>query len=137
MPSQLPRRRRRLRPALQASLLCPRLINNRRATHSHSPSHSHSHGHDEEGWDAAQEMNATEEEGEFARFAAQVRGRDVESVRQEIDHEIRELDKQRKAAMRDSEDVTQAMVAQIMVSPPFSFPSPPLPSHLIFTSTLI
>lgn len=68
-----------------------------------------------EGWDAAHEMNVAEEEGEFARFAAQVRGRDLDTVRQEIDHEIRELNKQRKAAMRDSEDITQAMVAQIMV----------------------
>ena len=69
----------------------------------------------EDEFDAANEMDVTEEEGEFARFAAQVRGRDLDTVRQEIDHEIRELNKQRKAAMRDSEDVTQAMVAQIMV----------------------
>ena len=69
----------------------------------------------EEGWDAAQEMNVIEEENDFARFAAQVKGRDLDAVRQEIDNEIRQLNKERKAAMRDSEDVTQGMVAQIMV----------------------
>ena len=69
-----------------------------------------------ESWDAAQEMNAHEEEGEFARFAAQVRGRDVNEVRKEIDEEIRQLNQQRKAAMRDSDEITQTMIAQIMVS---------------------
>ena len=69
-----------------------------------------------EGWDAAEEMNVHEETGEFARFAAQVRGRDLDTVRAEIDDEIRLLRDQRKAAMRDAEDVNQAMVAQIMVS---------------------
>ena len=62
-----------------------------------------------ESWDAAQEMNAHEEEGEFARFAAQVRGRDVNEVRKEIDEEIRQLNQQRKAAMRDSDEITQEM----------------------------
>ena len=61
-------------------------------------------------------MNAHEEEGEFARFAAQVRGRDVNEVRKEIDEEIRQLNQQRKAAMRDSDEITQTMIAQIMVS---------------------
>ncbi|OCB85329.1 PIN domain-like protein [Sanghuangporus baumii] len=68
----------------------------------------------DEGWDAAEEMNVHEETGEFARFAAQVRGRDLDTVRAEIDDEIRLLRDQRKAAMRDAEDVNQAMVAQIM-----------------------
>ncbi|KAL5476544.1 RAD2_2 [Sanghuangporus weigelae] len=39
----------------------------------------------DEGWDAAEEMNVHEETGEFARFAAQVRGRDLDTVRAEID----------------------------------------------------
>ncbi|KAL5525958.1 hypothetical protein ACEPAG_7296 [Sanghuangporus baumii] len=68
----------------------------------------------DEGWDAAEEMNVHEETGEFARFAAQVRGRDLDTVRAEIDDEIRLLRDQRKIAMRDAEDVNQAMVAQIM-----------------------
>ncbi|KAH8117820.1 hypothetical protein DFH11DRAFT_1570873 [Phellopilus nigrolimitatus] len=68
----------------------------------------------DEGWDAAHEMDVQEEEGEFARFAAHVKGKDLDSVRHEIDEEIRQLHQQRKAAMRDSEDVTQAMIAQIM-----------------------
>ena len=75
-----------------------------------------SNQHVDEGWDAAHEMNVQEEEGEFARFAAQVRGRDMNEVRKEIDEEIRQLNQQRKAAMRDSDEITQAMIAQIMVS---------------------
>ncbi|KIY67260.1 PIN domain-like protein [Cylindrobasidium torrendii FP15055 ss-10] len=68
----------------------------------------------EENWDAAQEMNQEEEEEEFARFVSGVKGRSLDDVRREIDNEITQLDKQRKAAMRDSEDVTQQMVHQIM-----------------------
>lgn len=70
--------------------------------------------HDEE-FDAANEIDVHEEEGEFARFAAQVKGKDLDSVRRELDDEIRQLHQQRKAAMRDSEDVTQNMIAQVMV----------------------
>ena len=60
-------------------------------------------------------MDASREEGEFARFVSQVKGKDINSVQKEIDEEIRSLNQQRKAAMRDSEDVTQVMVMQIMV----------------------
>ncbi|KAL1753164.1 hypothetical protein FB107DRAFT_292609 [Schizophyllum commune] len=65
--------------------------------------------------DAAHEMDATAEEGEFARFLSQVKGRDLASVRSEIDDEITSLRQQRTAAMRAAEDVTQQMVAQIMI----------------------
>lgn len=68
-----------------------------------------------EEWDAAQEMDPHAEEGEFARFMSQMKGRNVEDVRKEIDEEIRGLNQQRKAAMRDSEDITQQMITQIMV----------------------
>ncbi|KZT07787.1 PIN domain-like protein [Laetiporus sulphureus 93-53] len=68
-----------------------------------------------DGWDAAEEMDPQAEEGEFARFISQVKGRDLDTVRREIDDEIRELHQQRKIAMRDSEDVTQQMVSQIMI----------------------
>lgn len=68
-----------------------------------------------EDWDAAQEMDAAAEEGEFARFISQVKDKDIEAVRRDIDDEIRDLNQQRKAAMRDSEDITQQMVSQIMV----------------------
>ncbi len=71
----------------------------------------------EEHFDAAAEMDPHEEEGEFARFVSQVKGKDLDTVRREIDEEIRTLNSQRKAAMRDSEEINQAMVAQIMVSP--------------------
>lgn len=66
-------------------------------------------------WDAAHEMRPHEEETEFAQFVSQVKGKDLDSVRREIDDEIRQLNQQKKTAMRDSEDVTQAMVTQIMV----------------------
>ena len=72
---------------------------------------------DDESWDAAQEMDPHAEEGEFARFLSQVKGKDLDDVRREIDEEIKSLNQQKKAAMRDSEDITQQMIAQIMVSP--------------------
>ena len=69
----------------------------------------------EDSWDAAQEMDPHAEEGEFARFLSQVKGKDLDAVRHEIDEEIKTLNQQKKAAMRDSEDITQQMIAQIMV----------------------
>lgn len=68
-----------------------------------------------EDWDAAQEMDPQAEEGEFARFVSQVKERDLEVVRHEIDEEIRFLNQQRKAALRDSDDITQQMISQIML----------------------
>ncbi|KAJ6609224.1 hypothetical protein B0H10DRAFT_2065124 [Mycena sp. CBHHK59/15] len=68
-----------------------------------------------ETWDAAQEMDPDAEEGEFARFMSQVKGRDLDDVRREIDEEIKVLNKQKKAAMRDSEDINQQMISQIMM----------------------
>lgn len=66
-------------------------------------------------FDAADEMNPQAEEGEYAQFLARVKGQDLSVVQREIDEEIRTLHKQSKAALRDSEDVTQQMVNQIMV----------------------
>src|ERR1700722_16502788 len=68
-----------------------------------------------ENWDAAQEMDPEAEEGEFVRFISQVKGRNFDDVRREIDDEITTLNQQKKVAMRDSEDITQQMVSQIMV----------------------
>ncbi|KAF8513176.1 hypothetical protein BU17DRAFT_77279 [Hysterangium stoloniferum] len=70
---------------------------------------------DAEEWDAAQEMDVVAEEGDFVEFISQVKGQDLEAARREIDSEIRELNKQKKVAMRDSEDVTQQMISQIML----------------------
>lgn len=53
------------------------------------------------------------EEDEYARFLAQIQNRDLATVRTEIDDEIRILNAQTKAAMRDSDEITQSMVAQI------------------------
>ncbi|KAI0034241.1 hypothetical protein K488DRAFT_46003 [Vararia minispora EC-137] len=69
----------------------------------------------DDAFDAAKEMDLQAEEGEFAQFIAHVKGKDLATVRREIDEEIRALNQQRKAAMRDSEDITQQMINQIMV----------------------
>lgn len=71
--------------------------------------------HQEEEWDAANEVDVRAEEGEFARFMSHVKGRNIDDMRKEIDDEIKHLNQQRKAAMRDSEDITQQMINQIMV----------------------
>jgi len=69
-----------------------------------------------EDFDAAREMDPDAEAGEFARWISQVKGRNLDDVRKEIEQEINGLRKERKAAMRDSEDITGQMIAQIMVS---------------------
>lgn len=66
-------------------------------------------------WDAAQEMDPQAEETEFASFLSEVANRNIGDVQKEIDAEIAMLNQQRKAAMRDSEDITQAMINQIMM----------------------
>ena len=72
---------------------------------------------EQEAFDAAHEMDPDGEAGEFARWMSQVKGRDLDDVRKEIEQEINGLRKEQKAAMRDSEDITAQMIAQIMVSP--------------------
>ena len=69
-----------------------------------------------EDFDAAHEMDPDAEAGEFARWISQVKGRNLDDVRKEIEQEINGLRKEQKAAMRDSEDITGQMIAQIMVS---------------------
>jgi DNA excision repair protein ERCC-5 len=59
-------------------------------------------------------MDAPGEENEFARFVAEVKGRDLRQVQAEIDDEIRVLYAQKRAALRDAEDVQGTTVAQIM-----------------------
>lgn len=53
------------------------------------------------------------EEDDYARFLAQIKNRDLNEVRTEIDDEIRVLNNQNKVAMRDSDEITQAMINQI------------------------
>ncbi|KAF9456623.1 hypothetical protein BDZ94DRAFT_334056 [Collybia nuda] len=53
-------------------------------------------------------------EDDFARFISKVKGKDIQDVIHELDDEIKFLDQQRKTAMRDSEDITQQMISQIM-----------------------
>lgn len=73
---------------------------------------SKKHRHD---WDPAHEMDVEAEEGEFAEFLSQVKGKDLDTVREEIDAEIMQLNKEKKNTQRDSEEMNQQMVAQIMV----------------------
>ncbi|KAG9037849.1 DNA repair protein rad2 [Tulasnella sp. JGI-2019a] len=66
-------------------------------------------------FDAADEIDINAEEGDFAAFISQVKGQDLDAARKEVDNEILALNKEKKAAMRDSEDVTQQMIGQIKV----------------------
>lgn len=73
------------------------------------------HDPEEEDWDAANEMDVQEEENEFAQFVAEVKGKDLDAVRDEIDEEIAQLHKEKKVHQRDSDEITHQMVGQIMV----------------------
>ena len=53
------------------------------------------------------------EEDDYARFMAQIKNRDLNEVRTEIDDEIRILNSANKVAMRDSDEITASMIAQI------------------------
>ncbi|KAF8312505.1 PIN domain-like protein, partial [Clavulina sp. PMI_390] len=64
-------------------------------------------------WDAAEELDIVAEENSFASFFSQLQSRSVDQLRTEIDAELKALQAQKKAAMRDSEDITQQMVGQI------------------------
>ena len=55
------------------------------------------------------------EQDDYARFMASIRNRDLNEVRTEIDDEIRVLHNQNKLAMRDSDEITHSMIAQIQV----------------------
>ncbi|KAG8991511.1 DNA repair protein rad2 [Tulasnella sp. JGI-2019a] len=66
-------------------------------------------------FDAADEIDINAEEGDFAAFISQVKGQDLDAARKEVDNEILALNKEKKAAMRDSEDITQQMIGQIKV----------------------
>ncbi|KAJ7593265.1 hypothetical protein C8J56DRAFT_778967 [Mycena floridula] len=66
-------------------------------------------------WDAADEMDPHAEEGDFAQFISHVKGKDLDDVRREIDDEITALNHQKKAAIRDSEDISHQSISQIMM----------------------
>lgn len=79
----------------------------------HVQTRTEEHTHNE--WDAAEEMDVAAEQAQFASFFSQVQNRSVDQLREEIDKELRALQAQKKAAMRDSEDITQQMVGQIQM----------------------
>lgn len=66
-------------------------------------------------FDAAEEMDVSAEQDQFASFYSQIQKRSVDQLRSEIDSELKALQAQKKAAMRDSEDITQQMVGQIQM----------------------
>lgn len=66
---------------------------------------------EDEGEMDAEDMAA--EEDDYARFISSIKNRDLNEVRTEIDDEIRVLNNQNKVAMRDSDEITQAMISQI------------------------
>ncbi|KAF7312402.1 hypothetical protein MIND_00253600 [Mycena indigotica] len=66
-------------------------------------------------WDAAHEMDPVAEESGFAEFMSQVQGKNLDDVQKEIDEEIHVLNVQKRAALRDSDDINQQMVSQIMM----------------------
>ncbi|EAU85580.2 flap structure-specific endonuclease [Coprinopsis cinerea okayama7 len=88
----------------------PMVVTNEEDHDDHPPEDEHPPEHEQE-FDAA-DLHA--EEGEFAKFVSQVKGRDLDSVRREIDEEIATLNQQKRNAMRDAEDVNQQMISQIM-----------------------
>lgn len=53
------------------------------------------------------------ESDDYARFVASIKNRDLNEVRGEIDDEIRVLNSENRVAMRDSDEITQSMIAQI------------------------
>jgi DNA excision repair protein ERCC-5 len=75
------------------------------------PSEVENEVEEDEGEMAPDDMVA--EEDDYARFMAQIKNRDLNEVRTEIDDEIRVLNSANKVAMRDSDEITQAMIAQI------------------------
>lgn len=56
------------------------------------------------------------ESDDYARFVASIKNRDLNEVRGEIDDEIRVLNSENRVAMRDSDEITQSMIAQIQAS---------------------
>ncbi|WVQ72489.1 hypothetical protein IAR50_002044 [Cryptococcus sp. DSM 104548] len=53
------------------------------------------------------------ESDDYARFIASIKGRNLEEVRGELDDEIRVLNSENRVAMRDSDEISASMVAQI------------------------
>ena len=58
----------------------------------------------------------TEEESEFARFLSELKKRDLDSVQQELNTEVQQLNEQRRREKRDADSVSQAMISECQVS---------------------
>ncbi|CAG8493563.1 14833_t:CDS:2 [Funneliformis mosseae] len=54
----------------------------------------------------------TEEESEFARFLSELKKKDLNSIQQELNTEVQQLNEQRKREKRDADSVTQTMISE-------------------------
>lgn len=81
----------------------------------HSPALKVSRDEDEDDGDLAPADVAAESD-DYARFVASIKHRDLNEVRGEIDDEIRVLNAENRVAMRDSDEITSSMIAQIQAS---------------------
>lgn len=82
---------------------------------SHSPALKVPRDEDEDDGDLAPADVAAESD-DYARFVASIKHRDLNEVRGEIDDEIRVLNAENRVAMRDSDEITSSMIAQIQAS---------------------
>lgn len=82
---------------------------------SHSPALKVPRDEDEDDDNLAPADMAAESD-DYARFVASIKHRDLNEVRGEIDDEIRVLNAENRVAMRDSDEITSSMIAQIQAS---------------------
>ncbi|GBC08512.1 hypothetical protein RclHR1_08180006 [Rhizophagus clarus] len=54
----------------------------------------------------------SEEESEFARFLSELKKKDLNSVQQELNIEVQQLNEQRRREKRDADSVTQTMISE-------------------------
>lgn len=82
---------------------------------SHSPALKVPRDEDEDDGNLAR-ADMVAESDDYARFVASIKHRDLNEVRGEIDDEIRVLNAENRVAMRDSDEITSSMIAQIQAS---------------------
>jgi DNA excision repair protein ERCC-5 len=110
LPGTPPRRTSTAPPAVEAAQRTPHYETFEGERGEPQTRGEEGHAHNE--WD---EIDVAAEQAQFASFFSQVQNRSVDQLREEIDQELRALQAQKKAAMRDSEDITQQMVGQIQM----------------------
>ena len=73
---------------------------------------------EQHGYNSDEELidNATGEDDEYARFVSDIANKDIDSVRQELHQDMKELNKQQRKEMGNTDDITNQMVQDIQVS---------------------